>query len=65
MLIECLLAVFQHFKPCYQVLAHQVGVESIAMSRLSKEFISEFTELMPKDLKLTGNEFYQQGMEIL
>ena len=35
------------------------------MSRLSPQFKSEFTELLTKDLKLSSNEFDQQGMKIM
>ena len=35
------------------------------MNRLSADFISEFSALMEMSFKMSANEFYQSGMNIL
>ena len=35
------------------------------MSRLSAEFIADFTKLMEQEVNISANEFYQKGMAIL
>ena len=35
------------------------------MNRLTPSFVSEFTELMKKEMSMTANEFFQNGMDIM